>query len=67
MLVLIPIPLRGSKVVIFFYFFNQYQVGPTALLNNMNSLNNLLQAAWHWDFFFFVFYVGGQRWYFNSY
>ena len=30
MLVLISIPCRSSKVVIF-YFFNHYQVGPTVL------------------------------------
>ena len=46
MLVVIPILFRGSKVVIFFYFFNYYQVGPTALLNNVNSLNRkLLQTT----------------------
>ena len=56
MLVLIPILFRGSKVVIFLFFFNQYQVGPMALLNNMNSVNSLLQAAWYWDFFFFFFF-----------
>ena len=72
MLVLIPIPFRGQQSCYFFYFFNQYQVGPTTLLNNMNSLNSLLQVAWYWDiyiyiYFFFVFCVGGQRWYFRSY
>ena len=61
-----PIPFRGNNVVIFFYFFNQYQVGPTALLNNVNTLNSqrLLQAAaWYWDFFFFffVFCAGGAK------
>ena len=56
-LVLIPIPFRGSKVVIyFFYFFNQYQVGPMALLNNMNSLNSLLQVAWYWDIYIYIFF-----------
>ena len=61
MLVLIPILFRGSKVVIFLFFFNQYQVGPMALLNNMNSVNSLLQAAWYWDFFFFWSFVYGGK------
>ena len=57
--------IQRQQSCYFFYFFNQYQVGPMALLNNMNSLNSLLQAAWYWNFFSFC--VGGQRWYFKSY
>ena len=47
--------------MLFIIIFNQYQVGPTALLNNMNSLNSLLQAAWYWDFFFFCLLCRGAK------
>ena len=45
----------------FFNFFNQYQVGPTALLNNMNSLNSLLQVAWYWDIYIFCLLCRGAK------